>query len=356
MQDELRHLQETLPQVASSYFSNADIRLMEVNMRWAMACVLAFCAGLSVTHAAEPLALEAKIALGNVAGRIDHLAIDLARQRLFVAELGNNSVGVVDLKERRLLRTISGLKQPQGVGYHQSTDTLYVTNAGDGSVRIFRGPDYSEASRIDLKDDADNIRLDGAANRMIVGYGSGALAVIDPDTRRKIADIPLKAHPEGFQLDAKSRQIFVNVPDAKAISVVDLATGQQKTSWPITGAGSNFPMAIDEASSQVIVAFRNPAKLRSYSMQTGKVVNELDICGDSDDVFFDAKRKRLYVSCGEGFIDVIDASGAYKRVARIPTVSGARTSLFVPELERLFLAVRTSGREAPAVWIYSPVE
>jgi len=324
------------------------------------------CAGIVVLSVsagetfAEPgesaLQLEAKIPLGDVSGRIDHMAIDPNRHRLFVAELGNNSVGVVDLKERKVINVIAGLKEPQDVGYHQSTDTLYVANAGDGSVRMFRGPDYSEAGRIDLKEDADNIRLDGVANRIIVGYGNGALAVIDPESRSKIADIPLKAHPEGFQLDPKSHQIFVNVPDANAISVVDRGTGQLKTNWPITDARGNFPMAIDEASSQVVVVFRNPAKLRAYSMQTGKAVNELKICVDSDDVFLDAKRKRLYVSCGAGFIDVIDTSGSYKRLARIPTAQGARTSLFVPKLDRLFLAVRASSGERPAVWIYRPVE
>jgi hypothetical protein len=166
----------------------------------------------------------------------------------------------------------------------------------------------------------------------------------------------LKAHPESFQLDAKSRQAFINVPDARAIAVVDLATGQQKANWTMTSAGANFPMAIDEATSRIVVVFRNPAKLRAYSMETGKVVNELDICGDSDDVFVDAKRKRLYVSCGAGFIDVIDAAGAYKRLARIRTAAGARTSLFVPELDRLFLAVRASAGEAAAIWVYRPAE
>jgi YVTN family beta-propeller protein len=319
--------------------------------------VLSISAGETFAEPEGPaLQLEAKIPLGDVNGRIDHMSIDPSRRRLFVAELGNNSVGVVDLKERKVINVIAGLKEPQGVGYHQSTDTLYVANAGDGSVRMFRGPDYSEAGRIDLNDDADNIRLDDVANRIIVGYGNGALAVIDPVSRSKIADIPLKAHPEGFQLDAKGHQIFVNVPEANAVSVIDRGTGQQKTNWPTTDARGNFPMMIDEASSQVVVAFRKPAKLRAYSMQTGKTVNELEICGDSDDVFLDAKRKRLYVSCGAGFIDVIDASGSYKRLARIPTAQGARTSLFVPELDRLFLAVRASSGERPAVWIYRPVE
>jgi DNA-binding beta-propeller fold protein YncE len=320
----------------------------------AFVCVLALGVSAPPALAAEPLQLEAKISLGKVVGRIDHLAVDLPRGRLFVAELGNNSVGVIDLKERKLLRTIPGFRQPQGVGYHQPSDTLYVSSAGDGSVRMFHGADYSPAARIDLNDDADNIRFDAAANRMVVGYGSGALAVIDPESRTKIADIPLKAHPEGFQLDAEKRRIFVNVPDARAISVLDAAANKAEATWSIPDARGNFPMAIDDALSQVIVVFRNPAKLRAYAMQGGKMLRESDTCGDADDVFADAKRKRLYVSCGAGFVDVIDASGPYKRLARLPTAAGARTSLFVPELDRLFVAVRGGAHENAAVWVFRP--
>src|SRR5689334_19446403 len=85
--------------------------------------------------AEAPLVLEAKIPLGEVGGRIDHLAVDVPRQRLLVAELGNNTLGVVDLAARRTLRTIAGLSEPQGVGYEPTTDAVYVANAGDGSVR-----------------------------------------------------------------------------------------------------------------------------------------------------------------------------------------------------------------------------
>src|ERR1700750_348301 len=99
----------------------------------------------------SPLQLEAKISLGNVHGRIDHMAVDLKRQRLFVSELGNDSVGVVDLSNRKLLQTIKGLKEPQGVGYEPSTDTLYVANAGDGSVRLFEGNKYKPKSQIELE-------------------------------------------------------------------------------------------------------------------------------------------------------------------------------------------------------------
>src|ERR1700720_1693347 len=177
----------------------------------AVASALLRAAGAAVAQPVEtaPLQLEAKIPLGNVHGRIDHMAVDLKRQRLFVAELGNDTVGVVDLANRKLLQTIAGLKEPQGVGYEPSTDMLYVANAGDGSVRLFEGTDYKTMGRIGLGSDADNIRVDAAANRVFIGYGSGALAAIDPAARSKVGDVPLKAHPEAFQIALDTGQIFI---------------------------------------------------------------------------------------------------------------------------------------------------
>src|SRR5882672_7007668 len=301
------------------------------------------------------LRLEAKISIGNVSGRIDHMAIDLARQRLFVAELGNNTVGIVDLNSRNVIRNLAGLKEPQGVAYLPATDTLYIASGGDGSVRQFRGPDYTAAGQIDLGDDADNIRLDIPANQIVVGYGSGGLAVIDAASSRKVADIPLSAHPEGFQLDQGRNRIFVNLPRAQAIAVVDGRSGKQTASWPTKIAGGNFPMALEQDARHALVAFRNPAKLGAFSMDDGSVIASPDICGDADDLFVDAKRRRVYISCGEGFLDVLDsAQGAYRRVSRIATVAGARTSLFVPEMDHLMLAVRASGREGAAIWVYQP--
>jgi hypothetical protein len=103
----------------------------------------------------------------------------------------------------------------------------------------------------------------------------------------------------------------------------------------------------------VIVVFRNPAKLAVFAQETGKLIAERDACGDADDVFFDAARRRIYISCGAGVIDVFSTEGdAYRRIVRIPTVAGARTSLFLPALDRLVLGVRASDKEPAAVWIY----
>jgi DNA-binding beta-propeller fold protein YncE len=304
--------------------------------------------------ASPPLILEAKIPLGQVSGRIDHLGIDLKRQRLLVAELGNNSLGVIDLAAGKVLRRIADLSEPQGVAYVPFSDSVFVANAGDGSVRVLGGEDLTPTGRIELGDDADNVRLDTAHNRVLVGYGKGALAVIDPASLSKTADIRLKAHPEGFQIDETGTQVFVNVPDAHEIVVVDLATGSTQ-SLPTQGAESNFPMAIDGDTHRVLVVFRSPPTLMALSSQDGHVVAKAETCGDADDVFVDHKRRRVYVSCGEGVVDVLEpVEAGYRRLAPVLTVPGARTSLFVPELDRLFVAVRAGSNEPAAIWVFRP--
>jgi len=319
--------------------------------------VLLVAVGLSDGRAADsgPLQLESKISLGHVVGRIDHMAVDLSRWRLFVAELGNNSIGIIDLKTSKVLSWITGLKEPQGVGYMPSTDLLYVANAGDGSVRLFRGADIKEVGRIDLGDDADNVRIDPSGRRVFVGYGRGALAVIDAERNVKTADIALDGHPESFRLESRGSRIFVNVPDAHAIAVVDRDSGKTLAKWPTGTLQGNFAMTLDDESHHAIVVFRNPATLTAFSTSNGETVASARTCEDADDVFADAKRHRIYVSCGEGFLDVFEPHGAaYRRIGHLPTASGARTSLYVPELDRLFLAVRASSGQSAEVWVYRP--
>jgi DNA-binding beta-propeller fold protein YncE len=320
--------------------------LLMVSLIWAAPVV--------AQTASAPLVHEMKIPLGDVSGRIDHLGIDVKHKRLFVAELGNDSLGVVDLATGKVLRTNTGLSEPQGVAYVPFADSVYVANGGDGSVRVLRGGDFEPIGRIELGDDADNVRVDAARNRVIVGYGKGALAVIDPATRTKIADIGLKGHPESFQIDETGTRIFVNVPDARAIEIADLATGSTR-SLPIPGAGSNFPMAIDRDAHRILVVFRSPPTLMVLSSRDGHVVAKVATCSDADDVFVDASRHRVYVSCGEGIVDVLaQGQDGYRRLARVPTVSGARTSLFVPELDRLFVAVRARWNEPAEIWVFRP--
>jgi hypothetical protein len=154
--------------------------------------------------------------------------------------------------------------------------------------------------QIFLGDDADNIRIDSSTGNVLVGYGNGGLAVIDPKTQSKIRDITLPGHPESFQIESKTNRAFVNVPDAHQVAAVDLKEGKQGAAWSTTGWGSNFPMALGETGEPLALVFRSPPTLAVLSSATGAITERLGVCGDADDVFFDAKRDRLYVSCGEG--------------------------------------------------------
>jgi len=311
----------------------------------------------SVARAAgqAPIELEARIPLGDVHGRIDHMAIDPARARLFVAELGNDTVGIIDLRERRVVRTIPGLKEPQGVGYAISTDTIYVANAGDGTVRLFRGADFAPAGQIALGKDADNVRVDETAHRVFVGYGSGGLAEIDTASLQPIARTSLPAHPESFQLDPAGQHVFINVPDAHQIALVDRTSNRQVASWPTGALHANFPLALDPAHDRLIAVFRHPATVGVFDTQSGRLLASVGTCGDSDDAFLDPKRARLYVVCGEGLIETFAAQGVgYVSVGRIPTAPGARTALFAADIDRLILAVRASAAAPASVWVFRP--
>ncbi|WP_376706292.1 hypothetical protein RQ479_32355 (plasmid) [Mesorhizobium sp. ISC25] len=306
--------------------------------------------------AGPPLILERTIPLENVRGRIDHMAIDRVGGRLFVAELGNDSVDVVDLQTGKVLHRVNGLKEPQGVAYLADRDVIVVADGGDGSVRFLHAGDLSSLGTAALGNDADNVRTDPYSGQVFVGYGDGGLAILDPATQTKLEDIRLAGHPESFQIDAKTDRVFANVPDAGQIAVIDLKSRRQAAALKTPGLAANFPMALDSAGGRLAVVFRSPAKLALLDAATGTVTASLATCGDADDVFFDGKRDRIYVSCGDGAIDVVqrrpDGLGL---VGRVPTSNGARTSLFVPELDRLFVAVRAGWfASKAAILVFRP--
>lgn len=312
---------------------------------------------IGLARAAEPapLALEYTIALGTVQGRIDHLTVDLRRRRLYVAELGNDSVGVVDLEGRVSLPALTQLDEPQGVLFVAATDELYVANGGDGSIRVFKGEDLAPVTKIELGNDADNLRLAPMAGHVLAGYGSGGLAVIDFTAHRLVVRIPLRGHPEGFQLSRDGQRAFVNVPGNHEIAVVELGTRQALASWPTAGTGANYPMALEPDGTGLWTVFRNPPRLARFDSKRGAATLSFESCDDADDLFIDNQRHRLYVICGSGYLDVWQQRGAqYERIARIATAPGARTSLFVPELDRLYIARRSSSGQPAAILVFRP--
>ena len=304
-------------------------------------------------QAKGPLKLEKTILLPDVQGRIDHMSIDVEGQRLFVSALGNNTVEVIDLKAGKREKTISGLKEPQGVLFVSDNSHLFVASSKDGTVKMFDGTSLKLLKTIEYGDDADNLRFDSNRQRVYVGYGDGALAELDTDGN-KIAETKLGAHPESFQLEKNSPRIYVNLPKSRKIAVVDREKHSIVTTWGTGMSLANYAMALDEGDHRLFVVTRYPARLLVFDTASGKIVQKLSAVGDCDDVFYDQSRKRIYASGGEGAISIFEQQDAdhYKEIARIATVKGARTSFFSPDLGRLYLAARRQSSSPAMIQVF----
>jgi len=317
---------------------------------------LALAMAIPFAYGADEPLLEpvAAIEMPGVKGRIDHLAIDLKRHRLFVAALGNNTVEVLDVERQRHEKSLPGFGEPQGVFYLADPDRLYVANGTGDRLDILDGNSFASVKRIAKLADADNVRYDHAAGKVVVGYGKGALQLFDPVSGEAAEEIRLPGHPESFQLERNGSRIFVNVPDARQVAVVDRSKRAVTAAWDVPGARANFPMTLDEAGRRLFVGARSPAVMLVYDTDSGKVVAKAPIGGDTDDLFFDAERKRVYVICGEGRVDVFrqDDADHYSQIGSVKTASRARTGLFVPEEGRLYVAAPAVDGTTARILVY----
>ena len=317
---------------------------------------LSFACASTCCAADELLKLVRTIPLEHVEGRIDHMSISPDDRHLFVAALGNNSVEIVDTEGGSVAGEIEKIREPQGVWYMPDSKKLAVASGGDASLGLYDSALALVGSVRDL-DDADNVRYDAKAKLLYVGYGSGALAIIDPAKAAKLAEIKLDGHPESFQLDTSDGRIFVNVP---SVGEIEIANRENKTvtgKWPMKDAAANFPMALDETNHRLFVGCRRPAKLLILDTETGKTIASVDCCGDTDDVFFDAAANRVYVTGGEGRITVVGRTDAdhYQVLGNLVTAPGARTSYFAKDNRLLFVAVPHRGSQRAEIRVYQPV-
>lgn len=305
-----------------------------------------------------PLELAQTIVMEGVQGKIDHLAADVKGRRLFVATTGNNSVQVIDLAQGKVVHRIDGLPEPQGVAFMPDLKRLAVACGKDGSCRIYDGDSFKLLKTVDFKEDGDDVQYDPASKRLYVAHEAGGLGIVDAEKMEKVDDIKLDAHPESFQLEKNGNRIFVNVPDAKPshIAVVDREKKTVTAKWQIEKLEANFPMALDEGNHRLFVGCRKPSKMLVLDTESGKEIARLTISRDTDDLFYDAPSKRIYLSAGEGFIDTIDQKDAdhYKRIWAQTTVVGSRTCLWVPELGTLYLAVPGKDSQKSEVRAYRP--
>ena len=300
------------------------------------------------------LQLKETIPLPGVEGRIDHMDFDPIGERLFVCALANNTLEVIDLRQNRRVHSISGLGSPQGVAYVPGLDRVFVANDKDGLCRFYDGKSYQPLAELTLGDDADNVRYDPSTKQIYAGFGNGGIAVISAAEGKSRGSIKLAAHPEAFALEKQGRRIFVNVPGAGHVAVVDRDKAAVIATWKVSGASENFPLALDEPNHRLFVGCRRPSKLVVLDTDSGDAVAGIGISNDADDVFYDEKHHRIYVVCGAGKIDIIEQASAdsYKVSSTIETAAGARTGLWLPGRNTLFIAVPHRGSQPAEIRLY----
>jgi DNA-binding beta-propeller fold protein YncE len=309
-----------------------------------------------------PLRLIQQIPLPGVQGRVDHSSIDPKRHRLILSGLGNNTVEIVDVFAGRVIHTINGFNEPQGTLYVAENDRIVIANAGDGNVRVYDGTSFALLKTIEFGSvDTDNIRYDPTNKKIYVGYGEdegGAIGMIDATTYERL-DNEYKTgggHPESFQLDFSGSKIFVNDPDAGDVTLAIDQKTHAVSKWQLGGNRFNFPMALDEANHRLFVGTRRPSKLVVFDTQKGRLITALTCAGDTDDMFYDARRKRVYIIGGVGLISVFQQKDPdhYELIANIPSSIGARTGFYyaTPDWDRIYVAVPAHAGQGAELWVY----
>src|ERR1700681_1724 len=313
----------------------------------------------AATHETAPLQLIQKIPVQGVSGRIDHFTAFPKRRLLIFAALGNNTVEVLNTFQAKVVQSIKGLNEPQGVLYVPEFDKIFAANAGNGKVNVYDGKTYALRKSIDFGEEADtdNLRYDEASKRVLVGI-VGGIGQIDAATEAHV-EPTIKGsggHSESFQLEKKGLRVFVNVPeDGSVVNVIDRKTGAL-TKWELNGAKANYPMALDEDGHRLFVVTRRPPLVVVLDTDSGKEVARVPVGGSCDDVYFDAERKRIYVIAGEGFLNVVQQNDPnhYTVSATLPTAIGVRTGIFYGT--NLYVGVPAAGLEPAQIWNYGVPE
>jgi len=303
----------------------------------------------------SPLKQVQAIPLPEVKGGFDLMAVDVPGKRLFVAAADNHTLEIIDLEAAKVILSVPGLDEPKWVVYRPETSRIYVSTARDGKVTVLDSKSFNVVKTFELKEKANNLRFDPETKQLFVGIGKtfGAIAVIDTADDAVSCEIKLADFPKQFELDGNL--IYVNVPKASHIAVVDRKNKEVVNTWPVKEAADNVPMGFDRTNKRLFVAC-DPGKFVVFDTTTGKSVASLDISAEADGIYYDAPRHRIYVSCGSGSIEVIQQKDAdhYETAGKVSTVKGAATSLFVADMDRLFLAVPQSEGQTAEIRIYQP--
>ncbi len=322
--------------------------------RWLTPLVLVLACAAAAP--AEPaLELVQTIVLKGKAGNLDHLALDARRSRLFLANKANNTLDIIDLQAGKLMKQVPAQFGIQGVAYAPDLDHIFVGLGKDGFCNVFNAETYRPLKTIKFADDADNVRYHAPTHLTYVAHAEKQLGVIDAKTFEVKAEIDLPGGAEGFQAETGRPRLYVNIPSTSEVAVIDTDKNQVTGKFAVKSAKENVPLALDEANHRLFLGCQKPGLLVVLDTESGAEVATAPIAGDADDLCYDAKKKRLYASCAEGVISVVQQKDAdhYEAGEKVETAKGAKTSLLDPDTCRYFLAVpRQQGKEGPEIRIY----
>lgn len=307
-----------------------------------------------VLAAGAPLILERSIVIPGVplGPYSDHMDVDPAGKRLFATPQAAKAVAVLDLRDGRVLKMLGGFGNPHSVFYDASSKRLFVTDDTSG-VKVFNSEDYSLIRTIRLEPGADGMVLDPRTQLLYVNNGGedagmshSVISVIDVARLRKVADIPI-ASPglEAAAVDSGRQLLYVNLVDDSAVAVVDLRGRRVIATWKLpAGAGRNLAMALDIPHRRLYVACRESpmhGSLFVLDSADGHALARLPIGGYPDGISIDPARQRIYISTGVGHVETytIRSGDVYLRQPRVDTAVMAKTSLYSPQLDRLFVSV-----------------
>ena len=313
-----------------------------------------------------PLRLVQTISLPNVKGRLDHMDVDVAGKRLFVAGLENGTFEVVDLAAGKWVRSISGFKKSQGALFVPELNKLFLASGDDGMVRVLRGDTFELLDSIHLDTGPNRIVYELNSKLVYVGYGGkdagknyGEIGIIDAHTDKVVGDIKVVAHPSELLLDKAGKTLFVFVTIASKVQVIDTKKREVLSTWPVTSQRDGDG-AFDETTSRLFIGTRTPPEMVVMDSKSSKEIAHLPTAENMDGVYFDATRKRIYVSGGRdlatGSVYVYRQKDAdhYDTIGIIPTREGAGTSFWSPDLNRYYIAASKNDKEEAAILVYEP--
>jgi DNA-binding beta-propeller fold protein YncE len=302
----------------------------------------------------QPLKLIRTTPLPGFTGDFDHFALDLNGKRLFLTAEDHKTVEVFDLDGKHLL-SITGFDTPHAALYVPQSDKLIVADGDDdfGKAEIVDGKSYKIIKTLKLPNGADGAVYNPTNHTYYIETGNDAEGVkthaiskIDTEKLEHTGDLTLPGnHSEGMAIDREGKKLYINLTGENKVGVVDLASGQVEKTWAVPDAKKTNAMILDEPDHRLFITARTPPKLIVLNSDTGSLVASLPISGLNDDAWYDVARKRIYAT-GTETTTVVEQKDPdhYEIVANVPTGFRAKTSILVPELNRLYIAVSGKGK------------